>query len=175
MSEIWRDIPGYEGCYQVSNLGQVKSLPRVTTRGERSGKLISQRIGGRVLKPSVNTRGYLSVVLRVDGKSITHEVHTLVALAFLGPRPGAGVQVRHLDGERLNCKAENLCYGSRSENQLDLYQYRGWHHRLSEADAQEIRTRLDAGEKGRDLAKEFGVCESNISAIKHRRTFAWLE
>ena len=97
MSEIWRDIPGYEGLYQVSDLGRVKSLPRVTTRGERSGKLISQRIGGRVLKPSVNTRGYLSVVLS------------------------------------------------------------------------------DAGEKGRDLAKEFGVCESNISAIKHRRTFAWLE
>lgn len=174
MDEIWRDIPGYEGLYQVSSLGQVKSLPRVTERVGRSGKVIRQSIRERVLRPAVNTRGYLSVVLRVDGKSITHEVHTLVARAFLGPRPGDGVQIRHLDGERTNCEVGNLCYGTRSENQLDLYRYRGCHHRLSETDAHEIRTRLDAGEKGRDLAKEFGVCESNISAIKHRRTFAWL-
>lgn len=175
MAEVWRDIPGYEGRYQVSNLGRVKSLPRITERVERSGKVVHQTIRERILKPAVNNRGYLSVVLRVDGKSVTHEVHTLVALAFLGARPSADAQVRHLDGERTNCKVVNLCYGTRSENQLDLYQYRGWHHRLSEADAQEIRTRLDAGEKGRDLAKEFDVCESNISAIKRRRTFTWLE
>lgn len=175
MEEVWRDIPGYEGKYQVSNLGQVKSLPRVTTRIERSGKMAFQRIRERILKASVNKRGYWYVVLRANGESVTREVHTLVALAFLGPYPGPGTQVRHLDGDRLNCKAENLCYGTRSENQLDLYRYRGQHHRLSEADARAIRSRLETGETGRDLAKEFGVCESNISAIKHGRTFAWLE
>lgn len=174
MTEVWKDIPGYEGCYQASNLGRVKSLPRVVERIERSGRAVAQPVRERILKPTINKRGYKSVVLRSGGRSVTHEVHTLVALAFLGPHPGAGTQVRHMDGNRLNCKAANLCYGTRSENQLDLYRYRGWHHRLTEDDAREIRKRLGAGERGRDLAKEYGVCERNISAIKTGRTFAWL-
>ena len=175
MTEIWKDIPGYEGSYQVSNLGRVKSLPRIVERCERSGRSVRQPIRERILRPGVNKRGYWYVVLRSGGRSVTRELHTLVALAFLGPRPNPAAQVRHLDGARSNCKAENLCYGTPSENQLDLYQYRGHHHRLTEANARAIRERLSRGEKGRDLAKEFGVSESNVSAIKHRRTFAWME
>lgn len=175
MTEVWKDIPGYEGLYQVSDLGRVKSLPRITARVERSGRVVSQPIRERILKPAVNRRGYWSLALRLNGESVTHEVHTLVALAFLGPRASNDLQVRHLDGNSLNCALENLCYGTRSENQLDLYQYRGHHHRLTGDNVREIRARLAAGEQGRALAKEFGVGETNISAIKHRRTFAWLE
>ena len=174
MEEIWRDIPGYEGRYQVSNLGRVKSLPRVTTRVESSGRKVAQPILGRILRDSTNKSGYRYVVLRSGGKSVTREVHVLVAAAFLGPRPNEEQQVRHLNGNRLDCSVENLSYGTRSQNQLDLYDYRGFHHRLTPDDVLEIRRRLELGETGRSLAKEFGVCESNISAIKHGGTFKWL-
>jgi hypothetical protein len=105
VSEEWRSIPGYEDTYQVSSLGQVRSLPRNTTRG-------------KVLSVKVGKRGYPAVALVQDGRQSTHEVHRLVALAFLGPRPD-GMEVRHVDGDRLNPRASNLAYGTRSENVRD--------------------------------------------------------
>lgn len=174
MEEIWKDIPGYEGRYQASNLGRVKSLPRVVTRVESSGRIVKQSIRERILRDSINKRGYRYVVLRKDGQSVTREVHVLVAASFLGPRPDAGQQVRHLNGNSLDCSAKNLSYGTRSQNQLDLYDYRGFHHRLTPDNVLEIRKQLAHGETGRNLAQTFGVCESNISAIKHGGTFKWL-
>lgn len=174
MERVWKDIPGFEGLYQVSTLGEVKSLPRVATRRQRNGTLVSQPIRERILKSSVNRRGYLHVVLRRDGKSLTYEVHTLVAAAFMGPRPFVDSQIRHMDGNPLNNNVDNLRYGTRSENQLDLYTYRGWHHRLTTEDVLEIRRKLEEGVTGRDLAKEYGVTETNISCIKRGGSFAWL-
>ena len=136
--------------------------------------MVSQ-LPGRVLRQSPNPRGYLRVVLRRDGRSNNHEVHTLVALAFLGPRGATDEQVRHLDGDRQNNIPENLSYGTRSENQLDTYSYRGYHHRLTPENAKEILERRAAGETGRSLAKEFGCSETNVSEIVHGRSFAWLQ
>jgi len=104
-SEDWRPVPEYEGIYLVSNLGRVLSAPRRRTRGG-------------VLRPKLNKRGYLAVNLVAEGKQRTHEIHRLVASAFLGPRP-EGSEVRHLDGDSLNCRIGNLSYGTRSENNLD--------------------------------------------------------
>lgn len=173
--EIWKDIPGYEGLYQVSNLGQVKSLPRVVQGKSKTGTDFDRRLPERILRPGTNTKGYRFVVLRKSGISVTTGVHSAVAAAFLGTKSNAAIQIRHLDGDRTNNNASNLRYGTASENQIDLYDYRGYHHRLTASDALEIRDRLKAGETGRALAKEFGVCESNISAIKKGRTFAWLK
>jgi hypothetical protein len=103
--EEWRPIPGYERLYRVSSLGRVESTPRPRTRGG----LLRQKIG---------KRGYPAVSLCKDGHQTTHEVHRLVALAFLGPRK-EGHEVRHLDGNPLNCRAVNLAYGTRSENAQD--------------------------------------------------------
>lgn len=101
MLEEWRSIPGYEGRWEASNWGRVRSLPRPRTRGG----VLSQRL---------NKRGYLSVTLGRE----THEVHRLIALAFIGPRPD-GMETRHLDGNPLNCQEVNLAYGPRSANVRD--------------------------------------------------------
>ena len=172
---VWKDIPGFEGLYQVSDTGQVKSLPRVATRITKRGTEIKQPIRERVLKANTNKRGYQYVILRRDGFSVTREIHVLVAAAFLGPRPEGGYQVRHMDGDSLNNSLSNLQYGTRSENQLDLYAYRGYHHKLTPEDVLNIRSRLEAGETGRALAREYGVAETNISSIKHGGTYAWLK
>lgn len=175
MAEIWKDIPGYEGLYQVSNHGQVRSVDRIYIRRFKSGLRAPQRLRGRILKPNINPHGYPYLVLRMGGRSFTREVHKLVAAAFLPKAKPGQVQVRHLDGDRTNPCASNLAWGTASENQLDLYSYRGYHHRLTPEQVREIRARLEAGETGRSLAQEFGVSESNISEIKHRRSFKWLE
>lgn len=101
MSEEWRAIPGLEGRWEVSNLGRVRSPPRKRTRG-----------GLLTVRP--NKRGYLAVGLGHH----KHEVHRLVALAFIGPRPD-GHEVRHVDGDPLNPAASNLTYGTRSQNVRD--------------------------------------------------------
>lgn len=174
MEEVWKDIPGYEGMYQVSNMGRVKSLPRPAPVIREGKSLISRTLKERILTPCVNQRGYESLVLRHAGKNRTYEVQRLVALAFLGPRP-EGYETRHLDGNRLNNRSDNLAYGTRSQNQLDVYDYRGYHHRLTPTDVLDIRARLAVGETGRALAREYKVCDSMISAIKRREVYQWLE
>lgn len=169
-TEVWKDIPGFEGLYQASNKGQIKSLPRTIERCDG----IVYRHKGRVLEQCISKRGYPHVVLRRAGKDVSREVHTLIAAAFLGPRCEGDEVIRHLDGDPTNNRIENLSYGTLSQNQLDLYDYRGYHHKLTPTDVQDIRRRLRAGDKGRDIAKTYGVSESNISCIKHRGTYKWL-
>jgi hypothetical protein len=109
VNEIWKDIPDYEGFYQVSSFGRVRSLSRVVEcfNGKRSHK-------GKVLKPRLRN-GYLAVNIHVLGKSIDENIHVFVAQAFIGERPDKR-QVNHIDGNKLNNHADNLEYCSPSEN-----------------------------------------------------------
>ena len=169
MEEVWKDIPGYEGRYQASNQGRIRSVDRVIPWG-RGG---SRFINGKVLKPAgQKTTPHLRVVLGHGAPGST--VHSLIALTFIGPCP-SGQEVRHLDGNPLNNCVDNLAYGTRRENILDVLRIgKAWRAR-TEKQAKEIKDRLKKGERGVDLAKEYGVSQSCISAIKCGRSFAWLE
>ncbi|SHJ58468.1 NUMOD4 motif-containing protein [Nocardiopsis flavescens] len=101
--EQWRAVVGFPG-YEVSSLGNVRSWSRY-----KRGELLKLRPG---------TTGYPHVTLWRDGRCHRPKVHRLVALAFIGPRPD-GQQVRHLDGDRLNNAADNLAYGTPSQNVRD--------------------------------------------------------
>jgi hypothetical protein len=102
MTEAWRDVPGYEGLYQVSDCGRVRSFHR----------------GGRVLRVCPNSTGRLGLVLCLNGSQRSFQVHRLVMAAFVGPCPD-GMEVCHNDGNHLNNRLENLRYGTRSDNQYD--------------------------------------------------------
>lgn len=99
-AEEWLDIPGMEGSYRVSSRGRVLS---------RRGIL-------RKLNP--DRRGYLQLHMTIGGRHVTRKVHALVALAFLGVRP-EGLQVRHLNGNKLDNRSANLAYGTPSQNTQD--------------------------------------------------------
>lgn len=114
MAETWLAIPGYEGAYEASDAGQVRSLDRVA----RTRWGADYPIQGRVLRQHVQTNGYRYVSLTVDGKVRRAQVHTLVLEAFVGLRP-AGHQARHLDGDRLNNALSNLAWGTVSTNLRD--------------------------------------------------------
>lgn len=103
--EIWKDIPEYEGYYQVSNLGRLKSLKRVVCRSDGSFHTLKEK----VLKPSINGVGYLETILSKDGKKKSFKIHQLVAMAFLGHTPcGYKIVVDHVNNDKLNNKVENL-------------------------------------------------------------------
>ena len=113
--EIWKDIEGYEGLYQVSNKGRIKSLNRIDSRG--------RKVNEKILSSKPNNKGYLRVHLYKNGKRKPFSVHRLVAIAFI-PNPNNLLEVNHKDENKENNTVDNLewCnrkyntnYGSRNE------------------------------------------------------------
>ena len=99
MKEIWKDIKDYEGIYQVSNLGRVKSLNRVTS--------IGRKLSGRELKQTKTRGGYFKVFLSKKSKVKQFDVHRLVALTFI-PKELHNEVVDHINGVKTNNKLDNL-------------------------------------------------------------------
>ena len=170
--EIWKDIPGYEGRYQASTAGRIRSLDReLIGRNHYTGKPFVRTMHGRVLRPGPSRTGHLSVVLGHGAHG--SQVHQLVALTFIGPCP-EGKEVLHNDGDPKNNSIDNLRYGTRTENILDVYRIgRAWRH-LTEAQAREIKSRLREGEKAAHIARTMGVRASSVYSIKQGRSFGWL-
>jgi len=113
---IWRPVVGYEGLYEVSSWGSVRSLDRPSRNGQ--GPTVKR---GLILKMPINhaNGGYREVGLySTQGDSRTWKVHQLVCAAFRGSCP-PGQECRHLDGDSLNCCSTNLAWGTRSENRRD--------------------------------------------------------
>jgi len=102
--EIWKDVVDFEGNYQISNMGNIKSLSREIFNGKVI--FISKE---KILKPGKAGSGYLFCVLRKDGFKKISSNHQLVAAAFLGHKPGLdGLIVDHINGDRLNNNIKNL-------------------------------------------------------------------
>ena len=109
--EIWEDIPGYEGYYQISNLGNVKSLKRETNNNHGKEEYIkSQEI----------RNGYYSVSLWKEGKGKHYTIHRLLAELFI-PNPDDKPQVNHIDGNKLNNNLLNLEWVTQEENARHAY------------------------------------------------------
>jgi hypothetical protein len=103
--EIWKDIPNYEGMYQVSNLGRVKSLPRKRKGNGDSTCMVSERI----LKGKIDKYGYLVFALSKNAKMHHFTSHKLVCIAFSpNPNPEVFNQINHKDGNKLNNRIDNL-------------------------------------------------------------------
>lgn len=110
MQEIWKDVGGFEGLYQVSNLGRVKSLEKKIPYGYGL-----RTIPERILKNNVNEYGYLYVRLYKDAKGTKFKIHRLVALTFL-ENPKNKRCVNHKDGNKQNNCVENLEWVTHGEN-----------------------------------------------------------
>lgn len=109
MKEIWKSITGFEGYYEVSNLGRVRSLDRINHKG--------RKLTGFVKKLSNSKRGYLRTALSLEGVRKTYKVHLLVAKAFLGHTPVCRtIVVDHIDNDKHNNKLSNLQIISQREN-----------------------------------------------------------
>lgn len=119
INEIWKDIDGYFGIYQISNLGRVKSIARYDTNGHFHKE--------RIFKPQMVGRGYLKVILVKDGIHKQKYIHRLVGISFVDGYK-KGLQINHKDEDKTNnrfdnlewvtCK-ENINYGTRREKQIN--------------------------------------------------------
>lgn len=111
MSELWKDIPGFE-LYQISNLGRVRTQ-RPLKQGRPPNQVLKY-LGWRFLKIS-KMNGYQWVTLRADKRKQSFYVHRLLWQMFVGPIPD-DKQIDHIDRDRSNCRLENLRIASKSQN-----------------------------------------------------------
>lgn len=171
--EIWKDIPEYEGRYQASTMGRIRSVDRVILCSGEKMKAHYRKWKGKVLRPGRFCKaGHLSVVL--GHKANGSPVHQLVALTFLGPCPD-GMEVLHCNGNPEDNRVSNLRYGTRTENILDVfYQGKRW-RKLNLKEVGEIKFALCCGFKGSELSRAYQVSQNTISRIKHGRTFSWVK
>jgi len=148
--EIFKDFTGYEGMYQVSNLGNIKSF--------KCGKI-------KMLKKSFNSGGYLNVTFHKNKFSTVFFVHRLVAELFI-PNPENKSQVNHINGIKTDNRAENLEWNSQSENIIHANSTGLSDSKLTEQDVLNIRISTDSN---RVLAKKYNVSSPVISRIKSRK------
>lgn len=170
MAEQWRNVVGYEGLYEVSDYGNVRS----TYRGRNTGRVLAAHM--RTRKGRKTGR---HVALSKEGNITYFPVSRLVAAAFLGPANGR--LVLHWDDDKENDYLSNLRYGTHQENMTDKVRNGGSlkgskHHKakLTEDKVRLIKPRLAAGECHRALAKEFDVSVETMQSIKHGRNWGWL-
>lgn len=118
MEEVWKPIKDFEGYYEVSNLGNVRSVDRIVEVQSKNqfGSYTTKRLcKGTILRPSTNNFGYPYVLLCKDGKYTTLYVHRLVAQAFL-PNPDSLPEVNHIDEDKTNNRVTNLEWCSSKYN-----------------------------------------------------------
>mgnify|MGYP002521757405 CR=1 FL=1 len=172
--ESWKDIPGYEGRYQASTEGQIRSIDHfVNGKNPYTGAPFKRLVRGRVLRPGQFCKnGHMSVVLCHGAKG--SPVHQLIMLTFVGPTP-EGQEIRHKNGNPKDNRLCNLEFGTRTENILDVY-YQGkrW-RKLNIKEVREIRNSLSLGVSGAELARQYDVSQNCISKIKHGGTYSWLQ
>lgn len=173
--EAWRTIPGFEGYYEASDQGRIRSVDRNIVFEHPTHGTIRQRLRGKILRPGRMTAGYLFVVLSWRGKVTNHAVSRLVLEAFVGPCPD-GHQAKSLNDDRADCRLTNLAWQTIPEIRTQAFASgatpvgeRHYRAKLTSADIAEIRaaTGIAQGE----LATRFGVSRSVIYAI--RRGVTW--
>lgn len=175
--EKWREIPQYEGFYEVSNKGRVRSLDRMVK--VRAGGL--RKHHGRVLKPGIGKPGYPICALVKHGKQISKNIHQLVMLAFVGPPP-KGKEINHIDGDKTNNNLENLEYVTSRQNsrhavRVGLFDPRtqvgedSINAKLTREDVYRIRREFKKTKTGYQLADELGVHHGTIRSIYHKRSW----
>ncbi len=167
-SGIWKDIPGYEGAYEISDAGTIR---------RSSGS--SGTYKGRVLHPGLTVWGYRQAHLSLDGKVTPHSVHSLVMLTFVGPRP-EGYEINHINGDKQDNRIENLQYVTKSQNRLHAFEI-GLQDTLGEHNSQnkltaiqvlQIREMCATGKYlHRELADIFNVTRRTIGDIVQRRSW----
>lgn len=176
--EEWRPVVGYEGLYEVSSSGRVRSLRRMTPAGPRGGVVLKPSLMGSHSAKRWNVDLCKSGSYRDRSRRRCRPVHRLVAEAFLGPCP-PGMQVLHGPGGPYNNRPENLRWGTPKENQRDrrrdgtaIFGEAVYGHKLTEAEVAAIRAAYASGAFSQsDLGTIYGVVQMTISRIVNRQTW----
>lgn len=180
MCEVWKDIPGYEGFYQVSNIGRVKSLDRVVI--DRNGRHMKYK--GVLLTPQYNEFGYQKIMLMMSRKGRTFKIHQLVAMTFIENKENHPC-VNHKDGNKENNSVDNLEWCTFGENNKHAYEIglkipynrdgeRNPKSKFSNSEVEYIRNshKRNGGQFGTMyFARKYGVHKDTITNLIKGKTY----
>jgi hypothetical protein len=167
----WKDVPGYEGLYIVSENGDVKSLKR--TCGTKGGS--TRTVSEKILFPNLDAYGYKRAKIMRDGKGKIVKVHRLVALCFIGP---SDLCVNHRDLNKQNNHYSNLEYTTLKENCLHARRNKPWiapsgaghyAYNLTPEIERQIRSLRAGGMLLKDIAATTDISERNVRNVIHRQ------
>ena len=169
INEIWLALPGFEGAYEISNMGRVRSLDRFIIDNGLTRKRFRK---GRVLKPGRNTNGYLHIFATYKNKQKAIQVHQGVMQTFVGPQE-KGIEVMHNNGIKSDNKLSNLSYGTRKDNVKDSFRLN--EYLMGEAAPWSKLANEDVINICKDprfiseISKSYNVSTGTISMIKNRK------
>lgn len=182
MKEEWRTIPDLrlQGRYEVSNYGNVRRKDTVSKTANRFGPCTVRNKSKPIVQKKTERTGYWRVSISVDGKKICFSTHRAVCSAFHAEVEGKNI-VRHLDGNKDNNRANNLCWGTHAENTADALKVhktlptgeRCKQAKLNAVQAKEIFIRRQMGETLISIAKDYKIDKSMVSLI-HKRV-KWVD
>lgn len=168
-TERWRPVIGFEGLYEISNQGRVRSVSRWVSIGK--GKRLSE---GRIISQSIK-EGYPTVCLCNCGIEQHKTVHRILAESFI---PGSGEVVRHLDGDKLHCTEDNLAWGSYADNEKDKREhgrlvYGEAHHqaKLTIEMVKDIRAMHERGITQLSIARSIGIGRGAVGCVIRGETW----
>jgi hypothetical protein len=178
--EVWKAIPGYEGAYEASNTGLIRSVDRMVLHGVHG----TCKQKGRVLKYAKDAKGYPRVALSDGVKLRTYTIHRLIAYTFMPPRP-EGFQINHINGIKTDNSIGNLEYCTQSENALHSFRLGlqkpkpGSTNHMAKLTEDQVKTIRSIAARGgryygrKHLAERFGVSECTIKEVVTRRKNGW--
>ena len=181
MQEIWKDIKGYEGLYQVSNFGRIKSLDKIVNTNNQYGNVSTKTIKGKILKQRI-LRKYFSIGLTKNKKQKTFFVHRIVAENFIENENNYPC-INHKDGNKLNNYINNLEFTTYRENSLhSIYVlknklppiHKGEKNNFSKhtkKEIEELRQKRKSGHTLKQLSKEYDYTISHVYNICKNRSW----
>jgi len=175
----WCDVVGFEGLYQVSDCGKIRSYRRIVIRSNGRKYTVNHKI----LNPALDHAGYLRTVLSVDGKGKTIKIHREIAKAFIN-NPENKATVNHIDGNKINNHISNLEWATQKENlkhsfetglqdnskRLLIARNRA-KRKINILDVPEIKNRFISGESLALISKDYSVDRKTIYSIVHGYTY----
>ena len=176
--EIWMGVVGFEGLYQVSSFGRLKSLAR-TVKQRNQYAWITRQVPEKIMDVQTNRLGYLKTHLYKDGKPKDFTVHQLVARTFLGEPSTPKHQVNHKNGNKADNNVTNLEWSTCSENQTHAYSI-GLKNQKAEKNngskltwelVNEIRELYAKGEVQKSISKRLGVSTSQVCLLVNNKTW----
>ena len=165
-NEEWRPLPGYEKLYSISNLGNVRSEERRIYYGDNRTLRIEPQ---KIKKLTIRNKGkYLFTTITKDGISGQFGVHRLVAWTFIGEQK-SGIEVRHKNGNGLDNRLDNLCYGTRADNMQDAIKHgtfsMGEKHPSCRFSTEEILYMIKSDLTAKEIAQQFNTSDVVVQRI----------
>ena len=172
--EIWLEIPGFEDAYEISNHGRLRSKTRVRANSANGTRVIQ----GQSISPHRRKDGYLTVRIALHGVKTSTYIHKLVALTFHG-QPKTGQEVLHKNGVKTDNRAENIHWGTRTENIADNKRHgiapTGTKHgRAKLTEEAVLAIRNDPRSCHAEVAADFDISRSTVRLIRERKLWRHL-